>query len=187
MTLRREREGLLAAVGAWWRALRVTRGELPLTAALGLMLAALAIALAAVGVPRAGLGPSEALALGPGSSGRCSAPDDTDPPVEAGESFNANAATVKAPTGWVIAAICIKAGGHMFGGSGHSGLITSDGMYGGPAPGSDCYAVTGIGTDTVTVTRTGVGPDCQGLNHIDVILRCLPSVGTQCLPERPTG
>ena len=77
-----------------------------------------------------------------------------------------------APAGEIFDSICIKSGIKMFGGSGHSDLITADGDYGGPAPGwSDCYTVSGIGTSTVSVTRNSSGQSaglwCQQISHID--------------------
>ena len=59
-----------------------------------------------------------------------------------------------------ITAICIKSAAQtMFGGSGHSDLITTNGDYGGPAPGHpNCYTVSGLGTTEVTITRNLAGP-----------------------------
>ncbi|KKK57264.1 hypothetical protein LCGC14_3056220 [marine sediment metagenome] len=34
-----------------------------------------------------------------------------------------------------------------------------------------CYAINGIGTSVVIVTRLGEGSECQGISHIDVMLR----------------
>ena len=33
-----------------------------------------------------------------------------------------------------------------------------------------CYTVTGIGTETVTVTRSGSGPDCKEISHIEYVI-----------------
>ncbi|HXH22108.1 MAG TPA: hypothetical protein VNN10_08765 [Dehalococcoidia bacterium] len=66
-----------------------------------------------------------------------------------------------APAGTVIAGVCIKSGENMFGG-GHSPLISGDYNDG-------CYVVDfNAGMTSVTVTRVGSGPNCQGLSHIDV-------------------
>ena len=69
-----------------------------------------------------------------------------------------------------VTGVCIKSGSNMFGSNQHSGLIEVDGNYGGPAPGSDCYTVAGIGTTIVTVTRTASGSSCQVVGHIDIII-----------------
>jgi hypothetical protein len=72
---------------------------------------------------------------------------------------NGNLATYTAPTG-TISSVCIKSGSAMFGGE--HGMFSSDQTY------SNCYAISGIGTSTVTVTRVGSGKNCQELSHIDV-------------------
>jgi len=155
---------------AWWRALGDMRGEVRLALALGAALAVLALALVSIGELGPARDPMGALATGNGSPDECDDPDDKVPPPDEiiGESFSETAATLKAPDGQVITAICIKSGKKMFGGSGHSGRITEDGLYGGPHPGSNCYDVSGLGTDTVKVVKTDNGPSCQDLSHIDI-------------------
>jgi hypothetical protein len=60
--------------------------------------------------------------------------------------------TVTSPD--IITAVCIKAGQT-------TGLfIDTNGTY------NNCYTVTGLGGTTVTVTRIGSGPDCQGISHV---------------------
>ena len=86
-----------------------------------------------------------------------------------------------------INAVCIKSGSKMFGGSGHSGLITTNGDYGDPAPGHpNCYTVSGLGTTEVTITRNLRGPVtgpandpstlwCQQISHVDVPVQSTPT------------
>ena len=65
----------------------------------------------------------------------------------------------------IVTGVCIKSGVNMFGG-GHSQLFTQD-----TANIESCYTITGIGTSTVTVQRTGSpGSTCQGISHIDVMV-----------------
>lgn len=62
----------------------------------------------------------------------------------------------------IVTGVCIKSG-TMF--DGEHVLFTED-----TADIENCYTITGIGTSTVTVERTGTpGPDCQGISHIDVL------------------
>ncbi len=68
---------------------------------------------------------------------------------------------IDAGTGNTIDEICIKTGESAFAGDlKHSGVITSDGSYGL----SDCYTVSGIGTQVVTVTS---GEGCHAVSHLD--------------------
>jgi hypothetical protein len=53
----------------------------------------------------------------------------------------------------IITSVCIKAGQT-------TSLVISSDVVGA------CYTVSGIGTSTVTVTRTGSGPGCQGISHV---------------------
>lgn len=63
--------------------------------------------------------------------------------------------TFNAPAGNTITQVCLKAGTPHF-------IFTSNTSDG-------CYTVTGIGTESVTVTRTGTpSPECQEISHIDV-------------------
>ena len=63
--------------------------------------------------------------------------------------------TLTAPAGQVITTVAIKAGTACI-------TFTSDGTVG-------CYTVSGIGTDTVTVIRSGSGPTCKEISHIEFI------------------
>lgn len=71
--------------------------------------------------------------------------------------------------GNIVSGVCIKSGSNMFGGNQHSGVL-GNGTYE-----DNCYTVTGVGTQTVTVTRIGSGPDCQGISHIDVVTKPVPT------------
>jgi hypothetical protein len=61
----------------------------------------------------------------------------------------------------VITGVCI-ASGTMFGGTGHSAVLGNGTV-------EECYEVTGVGTQTVTVTRGEESPECQDISHIDVV------------------
>lgn len=76
--------------------------------------------------------------------------------------------------GRIVDGVCIKSGANMFGGNMHSGKITSNGTV------EDCYDITGLGTQTVTVTRLYDTRTCQGISHIDAYD---PEGG----PSGPTG
>lgn len=103
------------------------------------------------------LSPSNGVsATGNGSPAEC------DNPIDKADG-NDNLLTYTSPSGNVIIGICIHSGSNMFGGTQHSGLL-SDGTYE-----SGCYVVSGVNTQTVTVTRVGSeSPSCQGLSHIDI-------------------
>src|SRR5688572_14703666 len=62
----------------------------------------------------------------------------------------------------VITGVCIASGSMMFGGTGHSGVLGNGTV-------EDCYTVTGVGTQTVTVTRGTESSTCQDISHIDVV------------------
>jgi hypothetical protein len=81
----------------------------------------------------------------------------------------AAAAGVDVGAGFVVQGVCIRTGT-----AGHSGVLgngTFDGAFNPVASGSAdaCYVVAGVGTQEVTVTRVGDGPDCQDISHVDVI------------------
>lgn len=96
-------------------------------------------------------------AVGAGSPTECDNPTAT---IDG----NQNTLSYTAPSGGVINGVCIKSGANMFGGNQHSGVL-SNGTYE-----NGCYTVSGVGTSTVTVQRTGTASStCQGLSHIDVI------------------
>jgi hypothetical protein len=68
--------------------------------------------------------------------------------------------TLTAPAGQVITTVAIKAG---------TACITfnSDTTIG-------CYTVSGLGTPSVTVTRSGSGPTCKEISHIEFITSTAP-------------
>lgn len=71
--------------------------------------------------------------------------------------------TFNAPSGNTITGVCIKSGENMFENTdGHSGQLGNGTV-------ADCYTISGVGTGTVTVSRTGTPSEtCQALSHIDV-------------------
>jgi hypothetical protein len=68
--------------------------------------------------------------------------------------------TLTAPAGQVITTVAIKAGNPCI-------TFTTDGTMG-------CYTVEGIGTPSVTVTRSGSGPTCKEISHIEFITSTAP-------------
>ncbi|MFC1626703.1 hypothetical protein ACFL1P_00700 [Patescibacteria group bacterium] len=62
----------------------------------------------------------------------------------------------------IITGLCIKAGNSMFE-DGHSEIITSNGI-------TECYDITGIGTEVITITRQENSSSCKELSHIDVYI-----------------
>jgi uncharacterized repeat protein (TIGR01451 family) len=77
--------------------------------------------------------------------------------------------TIDAGDGNVVTEICIKSGSDAFGDKQHSGLITADGEYG-----DGCYTVEGLGTQTVTVTKTDSN-DCKDISHVDASSGAAPT------------
>jgi hypothetical protein len=80
--------------------------------------------------------------------------------------FSAESYTIVAPAGSVVTTVAIKAGNSCT-------IYTSDSS--GP-----CYAVSGIGTPTVTVTRIGSGSACKEISHIEYL------TGPGTTPTTPT-
>jgi hypothetical protein len=68
--------------------------------------------------------------------------------------------TLTAPAGQVITQVAIKAGTACI-------IFDSDATIG-------CYTVSGLGTDTVLVTRSGSGPTCKEISHIEFITSTAP-------------
>jgi hypothetical protein len=100
-----------------------------------------------------GGGSTPALADGEGSPSEC----DSDPgSVNGGVTGTDDLVTASAPSGNVVTGVCIKAGQL------HTGPLANGTHFA-------CYVVSGVGTQTVTVTRVGSGPDCQAISHIDVL------------------
>lgn len=65
------------------------------------------------------------------------------------------------PSGENVDGVCIKSGSGMFGDT-HSESL-ANGTYE-----SGCYQVTGVGTNTVTVTKLLDGSECKGISHLDI-------------------
>ena len=49
-----------------------------------------------------------------------------------------------------------------------------------------CYTVTGIGTETVTVTRSGSGPECKEISHIEYVIGAPTPTPTPTPTPEPT-
>jgi hypothetical protein len=78
-----------------------------------------------------------------------------------------------APAGQVVTHVGVKSGQSCF-------VTSSDG----PVPGRDgtnCYNVSGIGTQCVTVTGGGTSSGCQGISHIEI--RFGPGASPEPSPE----
>ena len=111
-----------------------------------------------------GGGARPALADGAGSPAACLSGPNVDGDIHP---VNDDLATHTVDLGQIATGVCIKSGDL------HTGPL-ANGAYDGAgnpvAPGSPsaCYVVSGVGTQTVTVTRVGDGPNCQAISHIDV-------------------
>lgn len=83
-------------------------------------------------------------------------------PIQADIGGSENSISYTAPSDNQITGVCIKSGEKMFGGNQHSGSL------GNGTHENNCYRISGVGTQTVTVERVREDNDCQGLSHIDV-------------------
>lgn len=124
----------------------------------------------ALQLPLVLIAPQKVLADGEGSSTECLG---TTANVEGsiGGTDNGGSedlATFDAGAGNIVEGVCIKSGENMFEGNKHSAVL-GNGTYE-----NGCYTVTGVGTQSVTVTRIGSGPNCQGISHIDAIISEVP-------------
>lgn len=81
-----------------------------------------------------------------------------------------NLVSYTAPSGQIVSGVCIKSGSGMFGDS-HSESLTN-GTY---EVSGTCYTVSGVGTQTVTVTRNFDANTCKGISHIDVYYGSQPT------------
>jgi hypothetical protein len=112
------------------------------------------------------LSSSPALAQG---AGNCLGGDATKTPDDPGDTV-----ILTAPAGQVITTVAIKAGNPCI-------EFTADGTMG-------CYTVSGIGTNSVTVTRSGSGPTCKEISHIEFLTSTEPPpTTTETIPTTTTG
>jgi hypothetical protein len=100
-----------------------------------------------------GGGSTPALADGDGSPAACNDGPNVDGSISPASD---DLATHTVAAGNVVTGVCIKAGQL------HTGPLGNGTHFA-------CYVVSGVGTQTVTVTRVGSGPDCQAISHIDVL------------------
>lgn len=91
-----------------------------------------------------------------------------------------NEVVVDAGAGNIVTGVCIKSGEKMFNGNKHSAVL-GNGTYE-----NECYKVTGVGTQSVTVTRIGEGKNCQAISHIDVVVVGKADVPDDEEEEEPT-
>jgi hypothetical protein len=112
---------------------------------------------------------SKLYADGAGSPPAC----DDGPNVEGSVTGTDDSASFDVGAGNVVTGVCIKSGST----GGHSGPL-GNGSYSGTFGPDGCYVVTGVGTQEVTVTRIGSGPECQAISHIDVLFGPPPPNGT---------
>jgi hypothetical protein len=114
------------------------------------------------------LNSSTALAQG-GGLGNCLGGDATKTPDDPGDTV-----ILTAPAGQVITTVAIKAGVPCI-------EFTADGTMG-------CYTVSGIGTNSVTVTRSGSGPTCKEISHVEFLTSTAPPpTTTETIPTTTTG
>ncbi len=142
-------------------------------AIIALIAITVAIAVIALASDLGVLNPSSETAAAPGPHDPCDGIEDPVDPVSPDE------ATFDAGTD-IITGVCIKAG-NMFGGN-HSQVFTQDEQNI-----EDCYDIAGIGTSSVTVTRTGTPSEvCQGISHIDVNVTTPTPTPTPTTTPTPT-
>jgi hypothetical protein len=114
------------------------------------------------------LNSSTALAQG-GGLGNCLGGDATKTPDDPGDTV-----ILTAPAGQVITVVAIKAGTSCI-------EFTADDTIG-------CYTVSGIGTSSVTVTRSGSGPSCKEISHVEFLTSTAPPpTTTETIPTTTTG
>lgn len=80
--------------------------------------------------------------------------------------------TISADLGFIINSVTVKAGSEQSS-DGSCTTFTQDGTYA-------CYAISGIGTSSVTVMKVGGGPDCKDISHLEAIQVIVPT-------ENPTA
>lgn len=89
--------------------------------------------------------------------------------------------TISADLGFIINSVTVKAGSEQSS-DGSCTTFTQDGTYA-------CYAISGIGTSSVTVTKVGSGPDCKDISHLEAIQVIVPTenpTATNTPTETPT-
>lgn len=112
---------------------------------------------------------STALAQGGQGVGNCLGADATKTPDDPGDTV-----ILTAPAGQVITVVAIKAGTPCI-------EFTADATIG-------CYTVSGIGTSSVTVTRSGSGPSCKEISHVEFLTSTAPPpTTTETIPTTTTG
>lgn len=84
--------------------------------------------------------------------------------------------TIVADSGHIITSVTVKAGSEQSSDSTCT-TYTADGTY-------SCYAVSGLGTGSVTVTKVGSGSECKDISHLEAIQE-LPTT-TPTDPPTPT-
>jgi len=133
------------------------------------------VAILAVCLILAGISPLPASAEG---QGNCLNPDT---PGFIKEDTGGTTVTINADVGYVINSVTVKAGSEQ---SSDSPCTTfnQDGTY-------LCYAISGIGTSSVTVTKVGTGPGCKDISHLEAIQVIVPTdtpTATNTPTETPT-
>ncbi|MGE3074729.1 MAG: FGLLP motif-containing membrane protein [Dehalococcoidia bacterium] len=133
------------------------------------------VSFAAAGVGLFAPSNEPALGIGDGATGPCANPDQTANAF--GDNFTLDISNHS------VAAVCIKAGANMFGGTGHSGPLTQ-GTYE-----NGCYTVwLAFNGHLVIVTRNSQGSSCQALEHVDLLYSLAPPTNTPTnTPVPPTS
>ena len=103
-----------------------------------------------------------------GGTGNCAPAGSTVTKVEnPGDEY-----TFTAPEGDTVSAVYLKAG---------RDCITFTGDFA-----DDCYTVSGIGTNEVTVERTGSGRECKEISHLEFVTTTEPTTTTTEPPTTTT-
>lgn len=77
------------------------------------------------------------------------------------EDTGGTSVTINADAGFIIKSVTVKAGSDEST-SDPCTTFTQNGTFA-------CYAVSGLGTGSVTVTKVGSGPDCKDISHLEAI------------------
>ncbi len=94
------------------------------------------------------------------------------------EDSGGTSVTINADPGFVINSVIVKAGSEMS--TGGNECITLTGS-------NSCYSVSGLGTNSVTVTKVGSGSDCKDISHLEAIQQQVPTdEPTQEPTDEPT-
>ena len=92
---------------------------------------------------------------------------DSDTPGYIKQDTGGTTVTITADSGFVINSVTVKAGSDEST-TDPCTTLTQNGTF-------TCYAVSGLGTGSVTVTKVGSGPDCKDISHLEAIEETPPT------------